>query len=61
MEIQKIQICQECGKKLVKIGIERANGRDAFKDSKWKTRKYHKKCFKDVVDRKFENYLKTVE
>ena len=37
--------CQMCGKPLVAIGYARANGQN---HSDWRTRKYHKKCFKDL-------------
>eukprot|EP01045_Picozoa_sp_COSAG04_P026606 COSAG04_NODE_3724_length_2581_cov_76.628928_3_plen_70_part_00 len=42
--------CKECGKSLVLIGRERQNGKGTFKD--WKTREYHKKCYKLVQQRR---------
>ena len=42
--------CKECGKSLVLIGRERQNGKGGYKD--WKTREYHKKCYKIVQDRR---------
>ncbi len=36
--------CEICDKPLQKIGIERKNGKLFTKD--WKSRKYHKTCYK---------------
>lgn len=37
--------CHRCCKKLVPIGTSRENGAD---HSDWPTRKYHKKCWKEL-------------
>ena len=37
--------CLMCGKTLVAIGFERANGKS---HDDWPTRQYHKQCFKDL-------------
>jgi len=47
--------CLKCGVALVSIGKQRANGKD-FTSNKndnndWATRKYHKKCWKEKVER----------
>ena len=43
--------CEYCGKPLKKIGYDRSNGRlyagNGGKD--WSGRRYHKKCYKDVM------------
>jgi hypothetical protein len=46
--------CEHCGKALRLIGIERKNGKviDNSNGKDWKERKYHKKCYKKVMDRK---------
>ena len=38
--------CLKCGKPLVAIGSERANGKCHMD---WATRQYHKQCFKSLV------------
>ena len=45
--------CEYCGKPLKAIGHQRTNGRSFSGNSgnDWKTRKYHKKCFKKVKER----------
>ena len=40
--------CGCCGNHLKKIGRERKNGKDCFKD--WKTRKFCKKCYKKLKE-----------
>jgi len=40
------RICLSCGKTLVKIGTERENGK--FGQADWTTRRYHKKCWKEL-------------
>ena len=42
--------CKHCGKSLVLIGRERRNGKGTYAD--WKTRLYHKKCYKLVKERR---------
>ena len=44
------RICKHCGKSLVAFGINRINGKSYQED--WKTRAYHKKCFKIIEDNK---------
>lgn len=39
--------CYACGRKLVAVGHERANGRD---HADWQERKLHKKCWKELED-----------
>ena len=50
--------CQHCGKPLKAIGLERANGKPgrkgAFND--WGTRKYHKKCYKELMRQRHYDY-----
>ena len=38
--------CLSCQKSLVPVGNERANGK---RHDDWKTRQYHKKCFKELT------------
>jgi len=40
-------MCEYCNKKLVSIGLDRANGKGNYRD--WEKRKYHKACFKWVA------------
>jgi hypothetical protein len=42
MSDKEKRICLTCGRHLVKIGSDRANGKGLYSD--WKNRKYHKKC-----------------
>ena len=46
--------CEHCGKALRLIGTERKNGKmiNNTNGKDWNTRKYHKKCYKVVMDRK---------
>ena len=39
-------MCEYCNKKLVSIGLDRANGKGNYND--WEKRKYHKACFKKL-------------
>lgn len=39
--------CKYCGKTLVPIGDKRTNGKQSISD--WKTREYHKTCYKMVI------------
>jgi hypothetical protein len=41
--------CQWCGRKLVPIGSARANGSHRYED--WSTRRYHKKCYRELKSR----------
>lgn len=43
--------CQYCGGRLQPIGHDRLNGRD---HPDWPTRKYHKKCWKEMRDNGYE-------
>ena len=40
--------CEHCGRALVAIGRDRENGKQSHDD--WSTRKYHKKCWKEVQE-----------
>jgi hypothetical protein len=40
------RICQICGKALVAIGTARKNG--TIRHGDWKTRLFHKKCYKEI-------------
>jgi hypothetical protein len=42
--------CEYCGKPLKKIGFDRSNGKyySGNGGNDWKTRKFHKKCYKQV-------------
>tara|TARA_Y100000114_G_C11741580_1_gene319228 strand:- start:1321 stop:1509 length:189 start_codon:yes stop_codon:yes gene_type:complete len=44
--------CEYCGKPLKKIGFDRSNGRlySGNGGHDWSTRKFHKKCFKQVKE-----------
>lgn len=47
--------CEYCDKPLVSIGRERANGKRSHGD--WETRKYHKKCWKQMKDDEVDEFL----
>jgi len=48
--------CQECGKPLKSIGTARKNGKTTHGD--WATREYHKKCWKELENKKNSyNYI----
>jgi len=46
MPKQELGNCEYCGKKLVPIANKRSNGTHRHND--WSTRKYHKKCWKEM-------------
>lgn len=46
--------CQRCHKKLVPIGGARDNGSSSHDD--WSTRKYHKKCWKEMKKEEEDEY-----
>jgi len=43
--------CEHCGKPLKAIGTKRSNGRyfSGNSGNDWKERKYHKKCYKELM------------
>lgn len=47
--------CEYCGGTLVAIGRERANGKRSHDD--WETRRYHKKCWKEMKDDEVDDFL----
>ena len=52
--------CQHCGGTLRAIGRQRKNGRPRYMGASfddWSTRKYHKKCYKEVKEQKQYEYL----
>tara|TARA_R110002020_G_scaffold92325_13_gene223666 strand:- start:4201 stop:4410 length:210 start_codon:yes stop_codon:yes gene_type:complete len=55
--------CLKCGRALVKIGSDRTGGRSLSNTTgkDWATRKYHKKCWKELqedkaIERMLEEY-----
>jgi len=47
---KETRICEHCGKALRLIGATRKNGKQINNGTgkDWKSRKYHKKCFKEL-------------
>lgn len=43
--------CKHCKKPLVKIGLDRVNGKGTYND--WSSRLYHKKCLKELEQIKY--------
>lgn len=49
--------CIRCNKKLVPIADKRKNGTTRHND--WNSRKYHKKCYLEIIEReRLEEYFK---
>lgn len=46
-------LCQYCDGRLQPIGHDRLNGRD---HPDWPTRKYHKKCWKEIYNSDYDSY-----
>jgi hypothetical protein len=54
--------CEYCDKPLKKIGFDRSNGRlyAGNNGADWDGRKYHKKCYKEIMqNHKFNEYIKS--
>ena len=47
--------CERCGKALVSIGTSRKNGKRYHDD--WSTRKYHKRCWKEMQDEEEDDFI----
>ena len=59
--LNNCNMCWYCSKKLPAIGNQRKNGKtfQSYKNGSndWKTRKYHKKCYKSICEMKTNCYM----